>query len=136
MNAALLRSGLDYWRERSDFLLIEGAGGLLSPITEHEYAVDLALDLGFPLLVVSANELGTIHSTLATILAAGTFGDSLSMAGVVLNQRNHPPADAACASNFDELSARCGLKILGQVGWGSQSIDREVDWFEIAGARA
>ena len=34
LNPALLRSGLDYWRERSDFLLIEGAGGLMSPMSD------------------------------------------------------------------------------------------------------
>ena len=28
----LLRQGLDYWRERSEIVLVEGAGGLMSPL--------------------------------------------------------------------------------------------------------
>ena len=32
LDETLLRTGLDYWRQRSDYVVVEGAGGLLSPI--------------------------------------------------------------------------------------------------------
>ncbi len=60
----LLRDGLDYWRARSDIVLVEGAGGLLSPLGDKEYVADLARDFGFPLVVVARNALGTINHTL------------------------------------------------------------------------
>ena len=70
IDAALLRRGLDYWRRRSDVLLVEGAGGLLSPLGDDQYVADLAADFGCPLIVVTRNMLGTINATLQTLLAA------------------------------------------------------------------
>ena len=78
LDAALLRSGLDYWRERSDFVLVEGAGGLMSPLGDDEYVADLAYDFGFPLVVVARNQLGVINHTLQTLIAAATFRDGLA----------------------------------------------------------
>ena len=36
LDAALLRQGLEYWRERSEIVLVEGAGGLMSPLGERK----------------------------------------------------------------------------------------------------
>src|SRR5687767_687150 len=47
VNAALLRDGLAYWRDKCDILLVEGAGGLMSPLTEDECVADLARDFGY-----------------------------------------------------------------------------------------
>jgi adenosylmethionine-8-amino-7-oxononanoate aminotransferase len=49
-----------------DFLLVESAGGVLSPYSEDLTAADLAAALGLPVLLVARNALGTInHSALA-----------------------------------------------------------------------
>ena len=74
IDADLLRRGLDYWRPHSDVLIVEGAGGLMSPIGDAEYVADLAHDFGFPLVVVSRNVLGTINQTLQTLIAARCYG--------------------------------------------------------------
>ena len=66
----LLRRGLDYWRSCSEIVLVEGAGGLMSPLGDDEYVADLARDLGFPLIIVSRNILGTINATLQTLITA------------------------------------------------------------------
>ena len=68
-----LRSGIDFWRETSDVVLVEGAGGLMSPISDDDYNADLAAEFGYPLLVVAANELGTINATLQTLITASTL---------------------------------------------------------------
>jgi dethiobiotin synthetase len=44
-------------------LLLEGAGGLLSPYASRLTAADLALAFGLPLLLVARNALGTINHT-------------------------------------------------------------------------
>ncbi len=36
IDARLLRRGIDYWRKRSDVVIVEGAGGLMSPISERD----------------------------------------------------------------------------------------------------
>ena len=77
LDADLLRRGIDYWRRRSEIILVEGAGGLMSPLGDDEYVADLAAELGFPLVVVSPNVLGTINQTMQTLIAASTFGGEL-----------------------------------------------------------
>ncbi len=132
VSAELLRSGLDYWRLRSDVLVVEGAGGLLSPVTEDEYVADLALDLGFPLIVVADNTLGTIHRTLSTLVVAATWREGLDVVGVVVNGPSSTAADASTASNLDELRARCVPPVLGLVDWQGD-LPPDVDWWKLAG---
>lgn len=129
----LLRQGLDYWRERSEIVLVEGAGGLMSPLGDDEYVADLAEDFGFPLVVVSRNVLGTINQTLQTLIVASVFREGLSIAGVVLNHAAPPSAgDASLARNRRELAARCVPPILGEVAWAADRMDESVDWFGLA----
>src|SRR5262249_5777041 len=63
----LLRSGLDPWRKDYDVVVVEGAGGLLSPLSDLTTVADLALDCGLPLVIVGRNALGTIHQCLSTV---------------------------------------------------------------------
>ncbi len=129
----LLRNGLNYWRNRSDILLLEGAGGLLAPIGDNEYFADLARDFGFPLVIVSKNALGTINHTLLTLHAAKTLPGGLPVAGVILNHPVPPnPNDSSLATNRRELERRCEVPILGEVFWKSDEIDSPIDWFALA----
>ncbi|HJX55167.1 MAG TPA: dethiobiotin synthase [Polyangia bacterium] len=50
-----------------DFLLVESAGGVLSPYSEDLTTADLAAALGLPLLLVARNALGTINHTALAI---------------------------------------------------------------------
>jgi dethiobiotin synthetase len=50
-----------------DFLLVESAGGVLSPYSEDLTAADLAAALGLPLLLIARNALGTINHTALAI---------------------------------------------------------------------
>ena len=132
LDADLLRAGIDYWRACSDIVLVEGAGGLMSPLGEEEYVADLAYDLGFPLVVVARNALGTINHTLQTLIAAATFRDGLAIAGIVLNHPTPPSEDTSTATNRQELAARCVPPILAEVGWEADGFDVDVDWFPLA----
>jgi dethiobiotin synthetase len=135
-DAALLRRGIEYWQQRSEIILVEGAGGLMSPLGEHEYVADLAAEFGFPLVVVSPNVLGCINQTLQTLIAAAAFHRTemgLAVAGVVLNHPAAPPAGGVSLSwNRRELTARCVPPVLAEVRWGDQSVDAAVDWFALA----
>jgi len=52
-----------------DLLLIEGAGGLLVPITSDYYMIDLARDMRAKALLVTPSHLGCINNTLLSIKA-------------------------------------------------------------------
>ena len=133
LDAALLRRGIEYWRQRSDLIVVEGAGGLMSPLGETEYVADLARDFGCPLVVVSRNVLGTINATLQTLIAAAAFGDGLAVAGIVLNNPTIDPGDPSRETNRDELAARCGAPILAEVEFHAEGFDAAVDWSALAG---
>jgi dethiobiotin synthetase len=128
---ALLRTGLDYWTDRYEIIVVEGVGGLLSPVTDDEYVADLACDFGWPLLVVTANRLGTIHQTLATLVVAATFRDGLEVAGVVLNRPFSSPPDEAAASNYYELCQRCVPPVVANLDWQAAAFGPRVDWWEL-----
>lgn len=134
LNSALLRRGLDYWRERSDFLLIEGAGGLMSPMSDREYVANLARDFGFPLLVVARNQIGVINQTLQTLIAARGFHGGLRIAGIVLNRPSPPDSDPSVADNRRQLEIHCDAPILAEVAFGQSDFNPPVDWLALAEA--
>ena len=79
----LLRDGIGPWREACEFVIVEGAGGLFSPLGEASLNIDVARDLGLPLVIVDAARLGMIGRTLATVRAARAEG--LDIAEVVIS---------------------------------------------------
>lgn len=128
----LLREGLTCWHDRCDIVVVEGAGGLMSPLGDEEYVADLACDFGYPLVVVAANRLGVINQTLQTLITAATFRDGLPVAGVVLNDVEEPSADESAATNREEIARRCVPPMLAHVPWQAQEIVPPVDWFSLA----
>src|SRR2546430_824056 len=87
-------------------LIVEGVGGLLTPLAERFTVRDLARSLGLPLLIAARPGLGTINHTLLTLHAARSSG--LDVRAVVLT----PWPDQAGAL---ELSNRDTITRLGEV---------------------
>ena len=135
----LLRRGLDYWRQRSDVLLVEGVGGLLSPVSDDDYVADLAHEFGLPLVVVSRNVLGTISQTLQTLHVAATYRGGLRVAGVVLNDVDPPEQsadDLSTRTNPEELRQRCRAPLLAHVSWNASELAPAVDWQRLWSTRS
>jgi dethiobiotin synthetase len=129
VDVELLRSGLEYWRGRSDVVLVEGAGGLLSPISDSECAFDLARDFGFPLVIVARNVLGVINHTLLMLHAARTLHGGLPVAGIILNHPAPPGDDRSLATNAQEIQRHGQAPILVEVPWNAGQIDLPPHWF-------
>jgi len=77
---------------RHSFLVVEGIGGLLVPLTDKHLVMDMVERMGFPLLVVAANKLGAINHSLLTVEAARARG--LSVSALVLNLLTAHPDEA------------------------------------------
>ena len=132
VDADLLRSGLDYWKQSSEIILVEGAGGIMSPLTEEEFVADLAYELGYPLVLVVPNQLGVINQTLQSLIAAVTFRDGIPVAGIVVNHcRAAEDMDPSCATNREAISRHAVPPVLAEVGWQA-GFDNEVDWWKLA----
>jgi dethiobiotin synthetase len=85
-------------------LVVEGAGGLLSPLADELTVCDLAVALGLPLLIAARPGLGTINHTLLTLQSARAAG--LSVRAVVLTP--WPERPSRLESYNRETIARLG----------------------------
>ena len=68
---------------RHDWVVVEGAGGLLVPTTDSATMADLAARLSLPIIVVARPALGTINHTRLTVEEAARRG--LELLGVVIS---------------------------------------------------
>ena len=71
-------------RVDDNFVFVEGAGGIYSPIANNALNSDLAIELKMPIIIVVKDELGAIGQALLSINAAQT--NNLDIACVVLNE--------------------------------------------------
>lgn len=62
--------------------IVEGAGGVMTPLNERDVMRDLMRRIGFPIIVASRTALGTINHTLLTVAALREA--RLRISGVVL----------------------------------------------------
>jgi len=66
-----------------EYLVVEGAGGIMVPINEEQLVVDLIDTLKLPVLLVSSNILGTINHTLLSL--EQLKARNINVLGVILN---------------------------------------------------
>ena len=97
---------------RGDFLVVEGAGGLLVPYADGQTTADLADRLGLPLLVVGRMALGTINHVALTLAEAARR--ALPVAGCILS-RTEPEIGAHENGNVELIAALTGRRPLGVV---------------------
>jgi dethiobiotin synthetase len=96
----------------SDVVLVEGAGGIAVPLTWDFNYADLAAALGLDLIVVVANRLGCLNSTLLSIDYATRR--NLRVAGYILND-TEPVSSAAARTNAESLKHLTDVPALGSV---------------------
>jgi len=77
-------------------LVVEGAGGVLVPLTDRQLMIDLMARLALPAVLVARSGLGTINHTLLSLMALRSRG--IAIAGVVLNGPPNPGNRAAIES--------------------------------------
>lgn len=53
--------------ETTNEIIIEGAGGVLVPINDNDFVIDIAKELGCPIILVANLYLGSINHTLLTV---------------------------------------------------------------------
>lgn len=110
----------------AELTFVEGAGGLLSPITWDRTLLDVATALDARVLLVAADRLGTLNHTLLTLHALEAA--RVPCLGVVMNLL---PADAdddvTRGANARQLArVRPGLRIVetAQPGWDAPLLSR------------
>jgi dethiobiotin synthetase len=124
------------WQAWADWLVVEGVGGLLCPLTEGRTVADLAAAIGLPLIIVARTALGTLNHTLLTVEAAQRR--HLPIAGIVLNEATPPTGSWAERTCEDELRRWLQVPILGRVRHSDKPLVAawevlgKVAWHELA----
>jgi dethiobiotin synthase len=115
-------------------LVVEGAGGLLVPLDDKAYVIDLASELHLPIVLVARSTIGTINHTLLSIEAIRRRG--LPLAGVVVNGPETPHNRAA-------IERYGKVEIIAEIPWLDQispavlmAIEPELDLGKLARAAA
>lgn len=87
-------------------LIVEGAGGLMVPLNEHQFILDLIQHLNLPVCLVARSTLGTINHSLLSI--AQLRRAEIPILGVILNGPKNP-------SNREAIAHYGRVPILGEL---------------------
>ena len=117
ISAMKLTAALSRCRGGTHDLLVEGAGGLLAPLTsDRQTLAELLPQWELPALLVTRPDLGTLNHTALTVRVARAAG--IRLLGLVLNTPE-PVADSlAVRTAAAELVACTGIPLLARVAHG------------------
>ncbi|MBI5191730.1 MAG: dethiobiotin synthase [Nitrospirae bacterium] len=90
-----------------DMTVVEGAGGMMVPLDEKYLFLDLAAELGFPVVIVGRAGLGAINHTLLTVKAARER--NIEISGIILNHDRRGPGGAAESTNPEAIRELSGV---------------------------
>jgi len=95
---------------RREFVLVEGVGGLLVPLSRKFLVLDLIKLFKLPILVISRAGLGAINHTLLTVRHAQA--QKLTVAGIVINNLS-PETSLAVKTNPEIIAKLTDIPIWG-----------------------
>ncbi|MBF0110479.1 MAG: dethiobiotin synthase [Magnetococcales bacterium] len=87
-------------------LVVEGAGGLMVPLNDREFMIDLIVHLGLPVILVTRTTLGTINHTLLSLQALRFKG--VPLLGIIANGPENP-------ANLDAIATFGKVAILAHL---------------------
>jgi dethiobiotin synthetase len=119
----VIREAYQRLAEQHDYVIVEGAGGLMVPLAGGLLMSDLALHLGLPLVVVARPGLGTVNHTLLTTFSARNLG--LEVKGVIVNGYPDQPNQAEEYAPH-MISSLSGYLLLGVFPKAEGADDREI----------
>ncbi|MEC4686349.1 MAG: dethiobiotin synthase [Nitrospirota bacterium] len=108
-----------------DFMVVEGVGGLIVPVSRDLLVSDLVKLLDLSIIVVAGNTLGVINHTLLTVKAAENEG--IHVAGVVINHTHPPHGDIAEDTNPRALEKLLTVPVIGVFPYLEERSKEEMD---------
>ena len=98
-------------QNENDFVVVEGAGGFIVPLNDHESLADFAQKIDLPIIVVVGMKLGCLNHTLLTIEAIKTR--KMKIAGWVANTLAQEMS--LLNENIQSLQDRIDAPFLGMI---------------------
>ncbi|MEM8605050.1 MAG: dethiobiotin synthase [Cyanobacteria bacterium P01_H01_bin.121] len=94
------------------YLIVEGAGGILVPINNQYYILDLIQHLKLPVVLVARSTLGTINHTLLSLKCLRQA--RIPVVGVILNGPKNP-GNAAAIETYGKVSILAEIELMETV---------------------
>ncbi|NIP62538.1 MAG: dethiobiotin synthase [Nitrosopumilaceae archaeon] len=105
-----------------DLLLVEGMGGIMTPITKNYFVTDLIKDMGLEVIVVASSRIGTVNHTVMTCKICQYHG--IPIKGIIIN--NFETGGYPTKNLSRDLKSLTGVSVLGIVPFIEKLGDREV----------
>lgn len=106
-----VQKALKALQQDHEIVLVEGAGGLMVPITDHYYNADLIKDLKAEVIIVARLGLGTINHTLLTINELRRR--KIKILGIIFCEAFKRKKGVPESTNPQEIAKLSGIKVLG-----------------------
>ena len=94
-------------------VLVEGAGGVLVPVSETRTMLDLMVALRLPVIVAATPGLGTLNHSLLTLRALRASG--LGVAGIVFMEVEDAPWGRIEEDNLRTIEAMGSVAVMGPI---------------------
>lgn len=104
ISAQRIKGSFRYLQKKFDYVIVEGAGGALVPYSPKKLLIDIAKDLGLPVVIVAENKLGAINHTLLTIEALRKR--RMKISGVIFNNWRGRSSKRILDDNMDIVKKR------------------------------
>ena len=91
-----------------DVMLVEGIGGILTPILANYYVIDLIRDMSLDAIIVTSSKIGTVNHTLMTCKMCEKY--NITVHGLIINDYESGYNTSDLKRDFEDL---VGVSVLG-----------------------
>jgi dethiobiotin synthetase len=107
-------------KEVSDYLVVEGAGGIICPLREGQMMlIDVIKEMNLPIIIVCHSHLGAINNVMLTVEYARM--NCIKIAGIVMNF--FESGDLICEDNLKMIEKLSGLSVIDTVAKGQKELN-------------
>ena len=107
----LILSGFKKLSNMHEMMLVEGMGGILTPILKDYYVTNLIKDMKIPTIIVTRSRVGTVNHTLMTVKMCEKY--KIPIKGIIIN--NFDDGGYPINQLRKDLEALTGVKVLGSI---------------------
>jgi dethiobiotin synthetase len=94
-----------------EMILVEGMGGIMTPVLKDYFIADLIKDMGIPAVIVARSKVGTINHTIMTVRMCEKY--KIPIKGIIINDFD---SDGYKVNELSrDLKSLLGVAVLGSV---------------------
>lgn len=93
-----------------ELILVEGIGGIMTPIKKNYYVSSLIKDMNIPTVIVTSSRIGTVNHTLMTCMMCENY--KIPIKGIIINNFENGYSISELKQDIENLT---GVKVLGSI---------------------